>query len=345
MNRLPLLPLAAALAGLAALSPAFAAGPALPAVTVGAPAASGVYQADGQVEAVREARLAVPVAGRVTARPVNAGDRVSAGQLVAEIDGETAREAAAASAAQIAAAQAQLDVARREVERARALAAKQYLSAAALERAEAQYRSAAASARAQGASARAAGAQAGLYRLSAPFAGLVADTFANVGDLAQPGQPIAVVYDPAALRVTASVPASVESRVQAGGRFAIVVDGQRLVPSRVQWLPATDAVSQTRTLRLELPAQTALAPGRFARVELPVSGAAGSSRLTVPQQAVVRRAELTAVYVLRAKGAPELRYVRLGDSLGSDVEVLAGLRAGERMVTTPEAAARRTGGH
>ena len=147
MNRLPLLPLAAALAGLAALSPAFAAGPALPAVTVGAPAASGVYQADGQVEAVREARLAVPVAGRVTARPVNAGDRVSAGQLVAEIDGETAREAAAASAAQIAAAQAQLDVARREVERARALAAKQYLSAAALERAEAQYRSAAASAR------------------------------------------------------------------------------------------------------------------------------------------------------------------------------------------------------
>ena len=90
--------------------------------------------------------------------------------------------------------------------------------------------------------------------------------------------------------------------------------------------------------------QTALAPGRFARVELPVSGAAGSSRLTVPQQAVVRRAELTAVYVLRAKGAPELRYVRLGDSLGSDVEVLAGLRAGERVVTTPEAAARRTGG-
>ena len=122
MNRRPLLPLAAALTGLAALSPAFAAGPALPAVTVGAPAASGVYQADGQVEAVREARLAVPVAGRVTARPVNAGDRVSAGQLVAEIDGETAREAAAASAAQIAAAQAQLDVARREVERARALA-------------------------------------------------------------------------------------------------------------------------------------------------------------------------------------------------------------------------------
>ena len=67
------------------IAEAFAAGPALPAVTVGAPAASGVYQADGQVEAVREARLAVPVAGRVTARPVNAGDRVSAGQLVAEI--------------------------------------------------------------------------------------------------------------------------------------------------------------------------------------------------------------------------------------------------------------------
>ena len=68
------------------------------------------------------------------------------------------------------------------------------------------------------------------------------------------------------------------------------------------------------------------------------SAAAGN--LSVPLQAVVRRAELTAVYVLGADGKPVLRQVRLGRTQGDQVEVLAGLMAGERVVTTPQAAAR-----
>jgi hypothetical protein len=77
----------------------------------------------------------------------------------------------------------------------------------------------------------------------------------------------------------------------------------------------------------------------FTRVWLPTTqGAAG--RLFVPAAAIVRRAEMSAVYVVDAKGVPALRQVRLGRAEGETVEVLAGLSAGERVALDPQAAAR-----
>jgi multidrug efflux pump subunit AcrA (membrane-fusion protein) len=55
---------------------------------------------------------------------------------------------------------------------------------------------------------------------------------------------------------------------------------------------------------------------------------------------VVRRAELTGVYVVDAQGAAVLRQVRLGRSQGNSVEVLSGVSAGERVALDPQAAAR-----
>jgi multidrug efflux pump subunit AcrA (membrane-fusion protein) len=60
----------------------------------------------------------------------------------------------------------------------------------------------------------------------------------------------------------------------------------------------------------------------------------------VPQSAVVRRAELTGLYVLGAGGQPQLRQVRLGRAEGGRVEVLSGVAAGEAVLTEPQTAAR-----
>jgi multidrug efflux pump subunit AcrA (membrane-fusion protein) len=73
---------------------------------------------------------------------------------------------------------------------------------------------------------------------------------------------------------------------------------------------------------------------------VPTAGSV-DARLYVPARAVVRRAELTAVYVLGADGRAVLRQVRLGRSEGDRVEVLAGVSAGERVVLDPQAAARQ----
>ncbi|HET8746301.1 MAG TPA: efflux RND transporter periplasmic adaptor subunit, partial [Ramlibacter sp.] len=116
--------------------------------------------------------------------------------------------------------------------------------------------------------------------------------------------------------------------------------GARIQPTRVQLLPTVDPATHTLELRLDLPAGLAgVSPGMFARAWLPLAGN-GAGRVYVPQQAVVRRAELAAVYVVGSDGRPLLRQVRLGRSDGERTEILAGVAAGERVALDPQQAAR-----
>jgi multidrug efflux pump subunit AcrA (membrane-fusion protein) len=57
--------------------------------------------------------------------------------------------------------------------------------------------------------------------------------------------------------------------------------------------------------------------------------------LLIPQTAVVERGQLQGVYVLDQNKVASLRYVTLGKNSGTQVEVLAGLQEGERLVAKP----------
>ena len=87
-------------------------------------------------------------------------------------------------------------------------------------------------------------------------------------------------------------------------------------------------------MRLQLPAATrGVYPGIFARAHFTVGRA---FKLLAPRAAILRRSEVTAVYVLDDKGGPQLRQVRLGEQSGPDwVEVLAGLKQDERVALEP----------
>jgi hypothetical protein len=108
----------------------------------------------------------------------------------------------------------------------------------------------------------------------------------------------------------------------------------------VQVLPAADAATHTVTLRVDLAPGIAASPGQFARVWLPAVEAGVAASPWVPLQAVVRRAEMTGLYVLDGGGKPLLRQVRLGRNDGVSVEVLSGLAIGERVAIDAQAAAR-----
>ena len=327
----------------AAAMPALAAEP-LPSVAVEATRAGAAASYEGTVEAVRQAVLAAQVAGNVVELNVRAGDRVRAGQVLLRIDARAAEQGAAASTAQVAAARAALEVAAQEVARKRQLYAKNYIAQAALDQAEGQYRAAQAQVNAQAAQARAAQAQTGFHVVQAPFDGVVAALGVERGDMAMPGRPLLTVYDPVALRVTAAVPGAALQGGATGAQVLLGTQPEAITPRRVQVLPTVDAASLTQQVRAELPAGLAgVVPGQFARLTLP--GAAApldgvAQRLYVPPAAIVRRAELTGVYVLGPQGEPLLRQVRLGPPQGDRVEVLSGLAAGERVVTQPQAAAR-----
>lgn len=326
----------------------------LSSITVQPAAARLASSAEAQVEAVREATLSAQVQGAVTHLSVRPGDRVSAGQELARIDARAAHQNAAASSAQVEAARATQQVAAKEYERQRQLFDKQYISQAALDRAEAQWRASQAQVQALLAQAGAAATQSGFYVIKAPFAGVVGQVPANIGDMALPGKPLLSVYDPSLMRVTAHVSQEQATALRSGeGSVQIDIPGLTsprisIAASKVQVLPTVDALSHTVQVRMDLPTAVAgAAPGMFARVWLdagkvaggPAAGA-GAGQLLVPASAVVRRAEMTGVYVLDAEGRPLLRQVRLGRPAGDQVEILSGVRPGERVALQPQAAAK-----
>lgn len=343
MNRRLILATAMALAGLSS-APVWAQADATAVQSVAAQASAGgahEVSLDAVVEAVRQATLSAQVPGAIVSLNVKAGDRVRAGQELLRIDASAAQQNVAGSSAQLEAAQANLRVASKELERQKQLFQKQYISQGALERAQAQFEAAQAQVNAQQAQTRAAQTQTGFFSVRAPFHGVVSDVPVALGDMAMPGRPLVTLHDPSALRVSAAVPQSMIEgvRQQLKAVRYDIAGHTSVAAASVQLLPAVDPVTHTAQLRVTLPAATeGLVPGMFARVWVPASvanGAVKEGRVFLPLTAIVRRAEMTGVYVMDAQGQVRLRQVRLGRTTGQTVEVLTGVSAGEQVVSEP----------
>lgn len=324
VRRFPLWALALALS-----LPAHAwAGPQVPVLTVGPQAVSAGYELDGVVEAVRQATVAAQATGRVASLRVQVGDRVKAGQVLATIDDRDTQTGVARSQAQVAQAEAELANALANVQRTRDLRRQGFVSQAALDVAESQYQAAQAGRAGAGAGAQQARLAQSFTQVTAPFDGYVLETLAQAGDLALPGKPVATVYAPQPLRVVVQVPASMAQQARGAQRTELQVAGQWVAPVAQQGVSAADPVSQTLTWKLDVGASAAaqLLPGQPTRVRFV---GAQVQRMVVPQSALLRRGELTAVYVASDKGFA-LKAVRLGADQGAaGVEVLAGLKAGD----------------
>ncbi len=319
------------LAGVAALALNAVAGPLVPVLTLGAQAVSTGYELDGVVEAVRQATVSAQATGRVATLQVKVGDKVRAGQVLATIDDRDTQTGVARSQSQVAQAEAELAHAQANVQRTRDLRTQGFVSQAALDVAETQFKAAQAARAGAGAGAQQARLAQSFTQVTAPFDGYVMETLVQAGDLAVPGKPVAIVYAPQPLRVAVQVPASMAAQARSAPRIELQVGDTWVQPSAQQGVTAADPVSQTLTWKMDVPAAAAaqMLPGQQARVRF-VGGTA--QRMVVPQTAVLRRGELTGVYVASDKGFV-LKAVRLGVQHGDSVEVLAGLKAGDAVAT------------
>ena len=318
--------LLAALLTSAVLTPV-SAQPLVPVVKLGAQAVSTGYEIDGVVEAVRQATVSAQATGRVASLLVKVGDKVRAGQVLATIDDRDTQTGVARSQAQVAQAEAELANAQANLQRTRDLRKQGFVSQAALDVAESQHKAALAARAGAGAGAQQARLAQSFTQVTAPFDGYVLETLAQAGDLAVPGKPVATVYAPQPLRVVVQVPASMGAQARGAQRIELQAGERWVVPTAQQGVTAADPVSQTLTWKMDVPAAASgeMLPGQQTRVRF-VGGTA--QRMVVPQAAVLRRGELTGVYVASDKGFV-LKAVRLGTSHGDSVEVLAGLKAGD----------------
>ncbi len=311
----------------------------VPTVQIGARPVSTGYEIDGVIEPVKQSVISAQASGRIVKLLVKMGDRVKAGQLLATIDDQESSVGVQRSAAQVAQSEAELRNAQAHYERTRNLQSQGFVSQAALDVAETQYKAAQAGNAQASAGARASALSQGYTRVTAPYDGWVLQTHAEAGDLAVPGKPIVTVYAPLPLRAVVQVPASLADSTRAAREVLVQLgaangDSQWVAPIKRSAMPAADPVSQTVVWRLDLSSQAAqnLLPGQQVRVRF-VGGQA--NRTVVPAGAVLRRGELTAVYVATARGFV-LRAVRLGADHGAEgVEIVAGLAAGERVALDP----------
>lgn len=290
------------------------------------------YPADAIVEAVRQATIAAQVTGRIVEARFDAGSRVKAGEVLVRID---PRETAQLEAG----AQAQLANARAAYERSQQLFRQKFISQAALDKAEADFKVATANTRGTE-------LQSGFTRVTAPYAGIIAQRLVEPGEMAVPGKALLSLFDPKGMRAVASIPqsrlAGIRQTIQA--RVEFPETGQWVDAVRVEMLPTTDSQTHVARARIYLPENLeGIVPGMYARAHF-ITGKV--NKLVVPVAAVLRRGEVTAVYVVDDKGQPHLRQVRIGEAVNSGadgvgglqfpaLEVLAGVAAGERVALDP----------
>lgn len=311
--------------------------PGLQTMTVQAGAAASGRAWDGVVEAVQQADLSAQTAGRVTAVHVDVNDRVKAGQVLLRLTAVEQQAGANAARAQLRAAEASAVEAETSYRRFLALAEDQYVSRAQIDQARAARDAAVAARDAARAQLAQAGQQTEYTVVRAPFAGIVSARRVEPGETVAPGQPLMSLYAPQALRIEVQVPQSEAAAIRAAGRAQVLLaDGRRVEAAQVTVFPAADPVTHSVGVRVALP-QLAPAPqpGVTAKILFPIAGAGGVVR--IPRSALAQRGEISGVYVV-ADNRLLLRQLRLGQHIGDEVEVLAGLKPGDVVATDPVAA-------
>ncbi len=341
-RRLPwLAPWAAALAvALAACGGEAPPAPAPRAVLVVHPGAAGDpggLAFAGEVRAREESALSFRVGGKLVRRDVDVGDRVRAGQVLAELDPQDLQLQAAAARAQLAAAEGELSRATADRARYATLARQQLVSRSALDAQEAAHAAAAGQARAARANYDAARNAAGYARLLAPRDGVIALRQAEAGQVVAAGQVVFGLAADGAREIAIALP---EARVRdfAVGQPAQVelwnAPGKRL-PAHIREIsPAADAQTRTYAARVALDDAQVAADGLGQSARVYFAAAPGGARLSVPLAAVQPGANGgKALWVVDpATHRVRLQPVRLGPYAEDSVPVLDGVSAGDWIV-------------
>lgn len=178
--------------------------------------------------------------------------------------------------------------------------------------------------------------------ITAPKSGRVVDRLAEPGDMARPGEPLLVIYDAASLRLEAPVLEKLAVQLHVGDRMSVYVDAlDRKVDATIdQIVPQADAPSRSFLVKATIPRADDLYEGMFGRLLIP----AGQRRhLCLATDAVREVGQLQFVDVVRKDNTLERRMIRTGRAgLPGRLEVLSGVKAGERVVLNSDSSAEGT---
>lgn len=290
---------------------------------------------DGRIEAVNQATVSAQTSGRIAELPFDVNDFVDAGKVIMRFTDTEQRAAVARAEASLEEGQARFEEASQEFGRVSRMFENGTVSQSRFDQAKANRDAAQARLSAARSGVDTAREQLEYTVVRAPYAGIVAERHVELGELVSPGQPLITGLSLQSLRVNVDVPQSMFHSIRTIGKAFVYVGGERVAGTELTFFPVADAAANTFRVRVEIPDGSAtLYPGMIVKVGFVIGE---TRRLLVPADAVVRRSELSAVYVADDERVT-LRQVRLGRRYGGTVEILAGLSEGEFVAAEPVAA-------
>ena len=287
----------------------------------------------GTVESLAAPRVAAEAPGRIVEIAAREGEAVRRGQLLARIDDTDQLLARDLAQAEIASLEALLEAARLRLRRVSALVEDNHAPRAALDEARAQRDSL--RARLRGARTRLRQALRALKktRVTSPLAGRLERRLVSVGDLVDIGTPLFRLSTGGRLRVRLPVPERELALVRRGQVVRLsspAAPGGNIEARVVAILPRIDPASRSATVLVDITAAPGWRPGASVDGRILVARHKGAT--VVPERAVVLRPRGTVVFLPGDDGRAHARAVRTGLRAAGLVEILAGLKPGEKVI-------------
>jgi membrane fusion protein, multidrug efflux system len=294
----------------------------------------GEYAAE--VRARTESRLGFRVGGKIVVRQAEVGQRVQAGQVLAEVDVQDYALAAQAAQALVVGARSQRDLAAADFKRYEALLAQNFISAAELERRSTTLKAAQAALDQALAQAQAQTNQVAYAKLMATVSGVVTGVEAEPGQVVSAGQPVVRFAHDGPRDAVFAVPEHVVGRLNLGQKMTVTVGNtNQTFQGQVREIGASaDPATRTFAVKLGLDKAESLPLGITLNVQAPQLAGSTSDVIKVPTSALRQEANQTSVWVYDAQTSTVLsQVVQVATADGNEVVIASGLKAGQQIVS------------
>ncbi len=306
-------------------------------MTVGLGALQSQLEYAGEVRARVESRLGFRVAGKIVQRQAELGQRVKAGDVLAQLDPKDYQLAADAARAQLAAATTQRDLAAADYKRYAALKDQNFISGAELERRDTTLKAAQATldqARAQWASQ---GNQTAYTRLVADVSGVITGIDAEPGQVVAAGTPVVRIAQDGARDVVFAVPEDKVALMAAGQEVSVRGwAGGNTISGKVREVAASaDASTRTFQVKVAIDRDESPALGATVYITPKALSHAGAPAIKLPTSALRQEGQATAVWVYDpATSTVKSQIIQIATADGNDAVVSSGLTPGMQVVST-----------
>jgi RND family efflux transporter MFP subunit len=284
----------------------------------------------GTIQAVHEAAVASKILARIEEVNVTAGQKVRAGEILVRLQDQDLRARLGQVDSNLVAAQARQIQAQSEFQRANSLLAQSAISQSEYQSREADLRSASAEVERAKQSIEEARIQLSFATINAPFDGIIVDKQVKAGDTAVPGQVLFRIYDPTQMQLVAQVRESLALSLRPGQTIQASLDALKFETQATisEVVPQADSATHSFEVKVKGALPEGIYSGMFGRLKLPLGS---EQAILVPENSIRRIGQLAMVNVAH-DGHIRRRNVQLGRQYGDQIQILAGLRAGEAIL-------------